>query len=73
MAVEKQRSRKSKATQPQLVKDFWPRFKRNSVALIVLLQLFILIALAALLKTTGFFDSDPLGFTATLIAQRNGE
>lgn len=54
---------------PQLVKDFWPRFKRGAVGLIILLQLLILVALAALLNSAGFFKDNPLGFTATLIAQ----
>lgn len=54
---------------PQLVKDFWPRFKRGAVALIIALQVLILIALAALLSYSGFFKDNPLGFTATLVAQ----
>lgn len=54
---------------PQLVKDFWPRFKRGAVFLIIFLQVVILVAIAALLHTSGFFDDNPLGFTATLVAQ----
>lgn len=54
---------------PQFVKDFFPRFKRAAVVLIITLQVLILVALAALLKTAGFFDNNPLGFAATLIAQ----
>ncbi|MFZ1250623.1 MAG: HAMP domain-containing sensor histidine kinase [Candidatus Microsaccharimonas sp.] len=54
---------------PQLVKDFWPRFKRGAVLLIILLQVLILVALAALLSSSGFFNDNPLGFTATLVAQ----
>ncbi len=54
---------------PQLVKDFWPRFKRGAVFLIIFLQVVILVAIAALLHSTGFFDDNPLGFTATLVAQ----
>ncbi len=54
---------------PQFVKDFLPKFKRGAIILIIILQLLILVALAALLKTSGFFDSDPLGFTAALVAQ----
>jgi len=53
----------------QLVKDFWPRFKRGAVVLIMTLQLLILVALAALLNSTGFFADSPLAFTATLVAQ----
>jgi len=56
-------------SKPQLVKDFLPKFKRGAVALIILLQLLILIALAALLSTSGFFKNNPLGFAATLVAQ----
>lgn len=63
MAVEPHKLR------PQLVKDFWPRFKRGAVGLIILLQLLILVALAALLNSAGFFKDNPLGFVATLIAQ----
>lgn len=54
---------------PQLVKDFWPKFQRGAVILIVILQLAILIALAALLKTSGFFQDNPLAAVATLVAQ----
>lgn len=56
-------------SKPQLVKDFWPRFKRGVVFIIIGLQVLILIALAALLSSSGFFDDNPLGFTATLVAQ----
>lgn len=63
MAVDPHKSK------PQLVKDFWPRFKRASVILIIVLQVLILVAIAALLSSTGFFEDNPLGFTATLIAQ----
>lgn len=54
---------------PQQVKDFWPRFKRGAVFLIIALQLIILIAIAALLSTSGFFKDNPFGFIATLVAQ----
>ena len=54
---------------PQLVKDFWPRFKRGAMILIIILQVLILVALAVVLKYSGFFDNNPLGFTATLVAQ----
>jgi signal transduction histidine kinase len=54
---------------PQLVKDFWPRFKRGAVALIIFLQLLILIAVAALLSYSGFFKDNPIGFITTLVAQ----
>jgi len=56
-------------TKPQLVKDFLPRFKRGAAILIISLQLLILIAVAALLSYSGFFRDNPLGFTATLVAQ----
>lgn len=56
-------------TKPQLVKDFWPRFKRSAVILIVILQVLILVALAALLSTSDFFKNNPIGFAATLVAQ----
>ena len=56
-------------SKPQLVKDFWPRFKRGIVVLILVLQVVILVALAALLNSVGFFKDNPFGFAATLIAQ----
>ena len=54
-------------TKPQLVKDFWPRFKRGAIALIILLQLLILVAIAALLSYVGFFKENPIGFVVTLV------
>lgn len=53
---------------PQLVKDFWPRFKRSSVAVIIVLQLLILLALAILLNSLGFFKDNPIGVASTLVA-----
>jgi len=53
----------------QLVKDFWPRFKRGAVFLIIILQVLILVAIAALLTSNGFFHNNPIGFATTLIAQ----
>ena len=55
--------------QQKMVKDFWPRFERASLWLIVVLQLLILIALALLLTTTGALQHNPLGTVATLVAQ----
>jgi len=54
---------------PELVKDFWPRFQRGAVGLIIFLQLLILIALAAILQSTGFLEHNPLASVATLVAQ----
>lgn len=54
---------------PQLVKDFWPRFKRASIGLILFLQLLILTGLAILLNSFGFFNNNPLGAILALIAQ----
>jgi len=54
---------------PQLVKDFFPRFKRISILLIISLQLLILIAIAVCLQYFGFFNENPIGFVGTLIAQ----
>lgn len=54
---------------PQLVKDFWPRFKRATVVLIIGIQLLILLALAIILKSLGFFQNNPLGVAGALIAQ----
>lgn len=57
------------AEKPQFVKDFWPRFKRGAVILIIVLQLLILIGLAAVLHGFGFFNNHPLAFVGTLVAQ----
>lgn len=54
---------------PQLVKDFFPRFKRGIVLLIIFLQLLIFLALALILNSFGFFQKNPLGVAGTLIAQ----
>lgn len=55
--------------QQKMVKDFWPRFERASLWLIVVLQLLILMTLALLLTTTGALRNNPLGTVATLVAQ----
>ncbi|HWT39915.1 MAG TPA: HAMP domain-containing sensor histidine kinase [Dongiaceae bacterium] len=54
---------------PQLVKDFWPRFQRGAVLLIIVLQVLILVALALVLKSFGFFDNNPLAVAGALVAQ----
>jgi signal transduction histidine kinase len=54
---------------PHLVKDFFPRFKRGAIVLIITLQLLILIAIAAALQYFGFFKDNPFAFITTLIAQ----
>jgi len=56
-------------SKPELVKDFLPKFKRGIIAIIITLQVLILIGLAAVLHSIGFFSDNPLGFTALLIAQ----
>jgi signal transduction histidine kinase len=53
---------------PQLVKDFWPRFKRGAVFVIIILQLLILVALALVLNSFGFFDDNPIGVAGALVA-----
>jgi signal transduction histidine kinase len=65
MAVEE----KQKLEHPQLVKDFFPRFKRGAVVLIIILQVIILIAIAVALQYFGFFNDNPLAYVGTLIAQ----
>lgn len=54
---------------PQLVKDFFPRFKRGAITLIITLQVFILIGIAVALSYFGFFNNNPFAFVTTLIAQ----
>jgi signal transduction histidine kinase len=62
MAVDQNHSK------PQLVKDFWPKFKRGAVFIIIFLQLAILVALAALLNSLGFFNDNPVGVAGALVA-----
>jgi len=54
---------------PQLAKDFWPKFSRNAAVLIIILQIIMLVGIAALLYYIGFFDANPLAFASTLVAQ----
>lgn len=57
-----------KTKPPQLVKDFWPRFKRGALGIIISLQLLILLALALVLHSFGFFNNNPIAVTAALVA-----
>lgn len=54
---------------PQLVKDFWPHFKKVTVLIIILLQILILLAFALVLKSVGFFDNNPIAAVFALVAQ----
>lgn len=63
MAVDK------KADNPRLAKDFWPSFSRGAAILIIVLQVIILLAIAALLYFIGFFANNPFAFAGTLVAQ----
>ncbi|MDB5163125.1 MAG: putative Histidine kinase [Candidatus Saccharibacteria bacterium] len=54
---------------PQLVKDFFPRFKRGAIFLIIILQVVILLSIAVALQYFGFFNDNPLAFVGTLVAQ----
>jgi len=53
----------------QLIKDFFPRFKRGAILLIIILQVFILLGIAVALSYFGFFNDNPLAFVGTLVAQ----
>lgn len=53
----------------RLAKEFWPSFSRGAAILIIALQIAILVAVAALLYFLGFFESNPLAFASTLVAQ----
>lgn len=56
--------------EPQkLAKDFWPHFNRGIAILIIVLQVLILVAVAALLYFLGFFNENPVAFAGTLVAQ----
>lgn len=54
---------------PQLVKDFFPKFKRGAIILIIILQVLILLGIAVALQYFGFFDENPIAFICTLLAQ----
>lgn len=54
---------------PQLVKDFWPRFKRGAVLLIILLQLLILLILALALGYLGYFKDHLILAVSILVGQ----
>ena len=54
---------------PELVKDFFPKFKRGAIVLIITLQVLILIAIAAGLQYFGFFKDSPFAFVSTLVIQ----
>jgi len=53
----------------KLARDFWPHFNRGVAVVIVVTQILILFAIAALLYFIGFFESNPLAFASTLVAQ----
>jgi signal transduction histidine kinase len=57
------------AQPPQLVKDFFPKFKRAAIVLIIALQVIILLAIAIALHYFGFFNDNPLAYVSTLVAQ----
>lgn len=52
-----------------MVKDFFPRFKRGAIFLIIILQVVILLAIAVALHYFGFFNNNPLAYVGTLVAQ----
>jgi signal transduction histidine kinase len=56
-------------TSPKMAKDFWPKFSRGAAILIIVLQVVILVAIAALLYFIGFYSTNPLAFAGTLVAQ----
>ena len=58
-----------KTPKPQLVKDFLPKFRQAAIFVIIGLQILILIALAVILQTIGFFEQNPLASVSLLIAQ----
>lgn len=53
----------------QLVKDFFPKFKRGAIFLIIALQVCILLGIAITLRYFGFFNDNPLAYVGTLVAQ----
>lgn len=53
----------------KMAKDFWPHFNRGVAIVIVITQILILVAIAALLYFLGFFEENPLAFAGTLVAQ----
>lgn len=53
----------------KMAKDFWPHFNRGVAIVIVVTQILILVAIAALLYFLGFFENNPIAFAGTLVAQ----
>lgn len=53
----------------QLVKDFWPRFNRIAIFLIIIIQLIILTAIAVMFYVFDLYSEDPLAVAGTLLAQ----
>ena len=62
-------SKTPKAAKPELVKNFMPRLRRHTVLLIIGLQVLVLLALALVLYSLGFFANNPIGIAGTLIVQ----
>lgn len=54
---------------PQLVKDFWPRFKNNVTILIVALQIGVLLVFTSIFFALGWFENDPILAVGLLAAQ----
>lgn len=54
---------------PQFVKEFWPKYQRGSITLIVTLQLLTVAFLATFLYSVGFYESNPLEFWILILAQ----
>ncbi len=67
MAVKEQPA--PTAQKPLLVKNFIPTLRRHTVFLIIVLQALVLLALALILHTLGFFNNNPVGVATTLIVQ----
>lgn len=60
---------KTPQNRPQLVKNFIPQLRRHIVFIIVLLQSLVLLALALILYSLGFYDKNPVGVASTLVVQ----
>lgn len=53
---------------PQFVKEFWPRFQRGSIILIIALQLVSIGFLATFLYVSGFYETNTLEFWVLILA-----
>lgn len=55
-------------SRPRLIRDFWPRFRKRSILIVISVQLVTTGVIGAALVTSGLFEVTNLAFLATIIA-----